>query len=165
VDPMSLKKELISLASSQGANLVAVARPNLWGDYVEEARARLQETGASEEDCMLSEDAMTFFEKLRTYAYYPVVRQIAERVAAFITEAGYQAIQGQHIPLKYVAHEIGLGTYGWNGLLLTGDFGSYVALRAVVTDAELEPDTFEPPEPPCKDCGRIKSTRPCASIP
>jgi len=83
-----------------------------------------------------------------------VVRQIAERVAAFITEAGYQAIQGQHIPLKYVAHEIGLGTYGWNGLLLTGDFGSYVALRAVVTDAELEPDTFEPPEPPCKDCGR-----------
>jgi len=72
VDPMSLKKELISLASSQGANLIGVARPNLWGDYVEEARARLQETGASEEDCMLSEDAMTFFEKLRARRREPM---------------------------------------------------------------------------------------------
>jgi hypothetical protein len=30
----------------------------------------------------------------RTYAYYPVVRHIAEQVAVFIEEAGYRAIQG-----------------------------------------------------------------------
>jgi len=100
----------------------------------------------------------------RTYAYYPAVRQIAERVAAFIAEAGYRVIQGQHVPLKYAANEIGLGTYGWNGLLLTRDFGSYVALRAVVTDAELEPDTFEPPEPPCKDCGRCLKACPTGAL-
>ncbi len=35
----------------------------------------------------------------RTYAYYPVARQIAEQVAAFIEEAGYRAAQGQQIPL------------------------------------------------------------------
>jgi len=84
----------------------------------------------------------------RTYAYYPVVRQIAEHVSVFIEEAG------QHIPLKHAANDIGLGSYGWNGLLLTRDFGSYVALRAVVTDAELEPDIFEPPLTPCENCGR-----------
>jgi len=200
---MSLKKKIVSLASSQGANLVGVARPSVWADYLEEVRDRLRETGATGEDYMLCEDAMTFFEKLsdvqrtlasaksivilgvysfdeegdygatrqklqgktaRTYAYYPVVRQIAERVAAFLAEAGYQVIQGQHIPLKHVASEIGLGTYGWNGLLLTRDFGSCVALRAVVTDAELEPDTFEPPAPPCQDCGRCVKACPTGAL-
>ncbi len=100
----------------------------------------------------------------RTYAYYPVVRQIAEHVTAFIEEAGYRAVQGQHIPLKHVAHEIGLGSYGWNGLLLTRDCGSYVALRAVVTDAELEPDAFEAPLIPCEDCGRCLEACPTGAL-
>ena len=100
----------------------------------------------------------------RTYSYYPVVRQIAEHTAACIEEAGFRAIPGQHVPLKYAANEIGLGTYGWNGLLLTRDFGSYVALRAVVTDAELEPDTFESPEIPCEDCGRCLKACPTGAL-
>jgi len=100
----------------------------------------------------------------RTYAYYPVVRQIAEHVAVFIEEAGYRAVQGQHIPLKHAANDIGLGSYGWNGLLLTRDFGSYVALRAVVTDAELEPDTFEPPLTPCEECGRCLKACPTGAL-
>jgi len=100
----------------------------------------------------------------RIYAYYPVIRQIAEQVAAFIEEAGYRAVQGQQVPLKHAANEIGLGSYGWNGLLLTRDFGSYVALRAVVTDAELEPDAFEPPVPPCEDCGRCLEACPTGAL-
>lgn len=100
----------------------------------------------------------------RTYAYYPVVRQIAEQVAAFIEGAGYQAIQGQHIPLKHVANDIGLGAYGWNGLLLTEDFGSFVALRAVATDAVLEPDAFEVPPVPCDTCGRCVKACPTGAL-
>ncbi|UCC99228.1 MAG: epoxyqueuosine reductase [Phycisphaerales bacterium] len=100
----------------------------------------------------------------RIYTYYPVVRQIAEHVAAHIEGAGYRAVQGQHIPLKFAANEIGLGLYGWNGLLLTRDFGSYVALRAVVTDAELEPDAFQPPVAPCEDCGRCLKACPTGAL-
>lgn len=100
----------------------------------------------------------------RTYAYYPVIRQIAEQVAAFIEEAGYHAVQGQHIPLKHAANEIGLGTYGWNGLLLTENFGSYVALRAIATDAELQPDVFEGPSTPCQDCGRCIKACPTGAL-
>ncbi|MHC4502623.1 MAG: epoxyqueuosine reductase [Planctomycetota bacterium] len=100
----------------------------------------------------------------RIYAYYPVVRQIAEQVAAFIEKAGYRAAQGQHVPLKHAANEIDLGAYGWNGLLLTRDFGSYVALRAVVTDAELEPDAFERPVTPCEDCGRCLKACPTGAL-
>ncbi len=100
----------------------------------------------------------------RTYAYYPVIRKIAENVTTYIEGAGYRAIQGQHIPLKHVAHEIGLGSYGWNGLLLTRDFGSYVALRAVITDADLEPDRFNPETPPCDDCGRCLKACPTGAL-
>ncbi len=200
---MSLKKEIISLATAHGANLVGVAHASVYADYIKEVSVRLQETGATGKEYMLSADAMTFFGNLsdvhhtlasaksiillgvysfdkegdyratrqklqgktaRTYAYYPVVRQIAEKVAAAIEETGYRAVQGQHIPLKHAANAMGLGSYGWNGLLLTKDFGSYVALRAVITDAELEADIFEAPLTPCEDCGLCLKACPTGAL-
>lgn len=88
----------------------------------------------------------------RTYSYYPVVRQIARKVADFIEERGYKAVPGQNIPLKFVADRIGLGAYGKNGLLLTEQCGSYVGLRSVLTDMPIAPDRFEKMTPPCDDC-------------
>jgi epoxyqueuosine reductase len=88
----------------------------------------------------------------RTYISYPVVRQIAEKVAGFIEESGYKAVPGQDVPLKLVADRIGLGAYGKNGILLTEKCGSYVGLRCVITDMPIAPDSFEKMTPPCEDC-------------
>jgi epoxyqueuosine reductase len=88
----------------------------------------------------------------RTYSYYPVVRQIAEKVANFVEEKGYKAVPGQNVPLKFVADRIGLGAYGKNGILLTQSYGSYVGFRNVITNVSLEPDRFEKMTPPCDNC-------------
>jgi epoxyqueuosine reductase len=100
----------------------------------------------------------------RVYAYYPVVRKIAEQVAAFIEELGHQAVQGQHVPLKHAANRIGLGSYGRNGLIQTSDYGSFVAWRDIVTDAELEPDAFEAPATECEECGRCLKACPTGAL-
>jgi len=100
----------------------------------------------------------------KTYYYYPVVRMIAEKLAAFVEAEGYRAIQGQQIPLKYAAVQTGVGAYGRNGLLYTKQFGSFVALRAVITDAALDPDSFEPPELECDDCGRCVKACPTGAL-
>ncbi len=87
----------------------------------------------------------------RTYSYYPVVRQVAAKLAAFIQELGYSATHGQDVPLKYVADRIGLGCYGKNGVLLTEKYGSFIGLRNVLTDAPLEPDEY-PSLSLCRGC-------------
>ena len=88
----------------------------------------------------------------RTYACYPVARQIAEQLAGLIQKRGYKAVAGQDVPLKLVAERIGLGCYGRNGLLLTKGCGSYVGLRSVLTEMPIAPDEFEKAASPCDHC-------------
>ncbi|MFC1795164.1 epoxyqueuosine reductase [Planctomycetota bacterium] len=188
---MILENEIQSFARSQGADLVGIARAEVYFDYLAEVRKRIKETSALLEDYMVHPGDTSFFKRLsdprktlpdaqaiiilgvgaydknavyanlrqqlrgkiaRTYSCYPVVRQIAEKVADFIEERGYKAVAGQNVPLKFVADRIGLGAYGKNGLLLTQPYGSYVGFRNVITDMPLAPDKFEKMTPPCENC-------------
>lgn len=87
----------------------------------------------------------------RTYSYYPVVRDATQKVADYIREQGYEAVEGQNIPLKHAADRIGLGSYGKNGLLYTRRYGSFIALRNIITNAPLTPDCFQK-EDVCTGC-------------
>ena len=100
----------------------------------------------------------------RTYSYYPVVRQIAEHLVSFLEEQGHKAIQGQNVPLKFVADRIGIGAYGKNGILQTPTYGSYIALRNIVTEAELEPDNFNKPSTNCEGCERCIKACPTGAL-
>ena len=87
----------------------------------------------------------------RTYAYYPVVRMLTDKVADFLAEKGFRTLCGQDVPLKIAATRAGLGYQGKNTLLITKKYGSWVALRSIITDAEIEPD--EPYKgPKCGEC-------------
>ena len=100
----------------------------------------------------------------RIYSYYPVARQVAESLAGFIEEHGHKAIQGQHIPLKFAADRIGMGCYGKNGILQTKPYGSYVALRNVLTEVELAPDHFDKTTTCCDKCERCIKACPTGAL-
>jgi len=100
----------------------------------------------------------------RTYSCYPVVRQIAEKVARLIEESGHKAVPGQDIPLKFVADRIGLGAYGKNGLLLTEQCGSYVGFRSVITDMPIAPDRFKKMSATCDNCAVCLQTCPTGAL-
>ena len=87
----------------------------------------------------------------RTYSYYPVIRQIVQKLSAEINALGFEAVEGQNIPLKYVASKTGLGSYGKNGLLMTKKYGSFIALRSIISDMPLTPDNYRS-ENPCDGC-------------
>jgi len=62
------------------------------------------------------------------------------------------------LSLKHMAVQAGLGVFGHNSLLITPQFGPRVRLTAIITDAEMQPDTpFN--ENFCKGC-----EKPCISM-
>ena len=83
------------------------------------------------------------------------------------------ALFADHSPIAEVdaAARAGLGVIGRHGLLITPDFGSFVFLGELITDAEYAevtgcPDQIIPPTPPrCEDCGACVSACPTGTLP
>jgi len=99
----------------------------------------------------------------RTYAYYPVIRMITKKVADFLAEKGFKNICGQDVPLKFAATRAGLGFQGKNTLLITKPYGSWIALRSIITNAKIEPDEpYEGPE--CGKCTACLKSCPMGAI-
>jgi epoxyqueuosine reductase len=73
-----------------------------------------------------------------------------EPIARVLEQAGYQALicdgsseQGSILPLKLAAVRAGLGWQGKHSLLISKQYGTYLALGGIITDADLEHNTRE----------------------
>lgn len=94
---------------------------------------------------------------------YEVMKNKAWTIVDFLQKEGFEAKWSVGIPLKTTAVLCGLGSQGKNSLLITPDFGPRVFLIAVLTSAELKPDSpFE--EDLCKDCERCIKVCPTNAI-
>ena len=74
-----------------------------------------------------------------------------EKVVKYLENTGYKAKIADGLPLKKIAVLAGFGSYGKNSLNINPEYGPWVRLNAVITDAELEVDK-EFTEDLCKDC-------------
>jgi len=102
------------------------------------------------------------------YLYYPEGREKMERMAGVLREAGYRAIVNPLLPIKAFAREAGLGIFGRNGLLIHPEYGSFMTIHILLTDALFEYDLTGLPAQQfladCANCYRCIKACPTGAI-
>ena len=74
------------------------------------------------------------------YDYHKVVKSYLDKICAFLEEKGYKAtgfVDSNTLPERYIAYLSGIGFIGKNNMIITNEFGSYVFLGEIITDAEI----------------------------
>ncbi len=74
------------------------------------------------------------------------------RLVNFLERQGIRCSKEVHLPHKQVAKRAGTGFYGKNCLIQNENYGSWIILGSIVTDADLEIDT-----PASKNCGSCEA--------
>jgi len=74
------------------------------------------------------------------YTHYPIARDAMVTLSRILTEQGYKAVVNPPLPIKAIALKSGLGYFGKNGLLHNEEFGSWMTLHIILTDADLPVD-------------------------
>jgi epoxyqueuosine reductase len=93
-----------------------------------------------------------------------------EPIARVLKKAGYQALvcdgsaeQGSILPLKLAAVRAGLGWQGKHSLLISKQYGTYLALGGIITDADLEHNTQKETNR-CKTCDKCQKACPLSAL-
>ncbi len=102
--------------------------------------------------------------QLGSYCRYRrwITAGIADSLVAYLQGKGFGAKEGR-LPIRAVAARAGLGHIGKNTMLYNNEFGSWVALVGVATNARLEP-TEASAEDICGKCQRCIDACPTAAI-
>ncbi len=94
---------------------------------------------------------------------YEIMKNKAWKIIHFLQSKGFEAIYSVGIPLKPLAVQCGLGWQGKNTLLITPQYGPRVNLIAILTSAELTPDTpFQ--KNLCGDCEKCLNACPAKAL-
>jgi len=99
------------------------------------------------------------------YKQYPLGRKAAQLLATFVEDAGFHASFDSGIPVKAAAFCAGLGKYGKNSLIYTKEYGSFITIHTVVTDALFDYDyTFSGVLTDCGNCNLCVDSCPTKAI-
>jgi len=87
------------------------------------------------------------------YPGYLPLRTLEQAIANFLDVRGYKTAFPRLLSYKRLAQLAGFGNYGKNSLIISREFGPWIRLAAVLTNAEMAPDTpFE--DDLCRDCDK-----------
>ncbi len=124
-------------------------------------------------DAVLPSRNLSLYAVPRDYHHY--VQKLSDTLIPAMETAhpGHRfALFADHSPIAEVdaASKAGLGVVGENGLLITPDYGSFVFIAALLTDADYPTATGEPPpafpvDPPrCERCGACRRACPTGHL-
>jgi epoxyqueuosine reductase len=102
----------------------------------------------------------------RMEALTPMTDYCVEVIQGFLEGQGYEAVpdQDNRIPNKMAAARAGIGKYGKNAVILTKEYGAYVRLVTLVTNAPLVHDEYELYVSECDDCDICLRSCPTGAI-
>lgn len=92
--------------------------------------------------------APTFHQAMGIYAMAQKIETETGAVACPMFTGG-PLVNGAAFSLRHAANAAGLGEFGWNGIMLTPEFGPRNRFSAIITTLELEPDPMYSGEPLC----------------
>ncbi|KUO53504.1 MAG: hypothetical protein APF76_11885 [Desulfitibacter sp. BRH_c19] len=101
--------------------------------------------------------------------YFDVVKPL-DSIKSILNKEGYTAIQCDGysdksiLPLKLAAVRAGIGWQGKNSLLISKEYGSFIALGGIITDALLEYDRVAPQKNLCGDCDACRTACPLNAL-
>ncbi len=108
--------------------------------------------------------------RLYLSGYFLDVVDPLQPVADFLRSRGYQAVvcegsreNGSILPLKLAAVRAGLGWQGKQSLLVTKEYGTFLALGGIITDAAIEPDAAKQPNR-CRGCDKCQRACPLGAL-
>ena len=93
------------------------------------------------------------------YQAYPKGREAMKALGTILADEGYEVVIDPPVPAKRLAYQSNLGEYGKNGLIYHPEFGSFIILHTIITNAKLEwealkCDTMDTVE--MSDCGNCR---------
>lgn len=166
-DPVSLKKEITSIARQMGIDKIGFttkerlddAPPSADLSYIlPKARSAVSLTIAFDKPAIrafLAKEDQKAHLKDHAGAYIKL-GEAAKAIESLLKDNGYEAsapfVNNQYrkgepfmalVPTlshRYVAVAAGIGWLGWSGNLVTPEYGAAVAITSIVTSADLEPD-------------------------
>jgi len=87
------------------------------------------------------------------YLAYPKGRKAIAELGNLLIEAGFKAVIDPPIPAKQIAFLGGLGSYGKNSLIYNKQYGSFITLHIILTNAEIDYDeTYTGQITDCGNC-------------
>lgn len=89
----------------------------------------------------------------RIYSY--LSEQMGDIVIEFLAERGFRSVFTNDLPYRAIAAQTGMGKISRNHFLYTKEFGSYIRLSCVVTDAPLE-TTYTDYDFTANECGSCR---------
>ncbi len=99
------------------------------------------------------------------YKQYPLGRNSAQLLSSFIEKTGFRSACDSGIPVKAAAFCAGLGKYGRNSLIYTKEYGSWITIHTLVTDAVFSYDNdFSEIITDCEECTLCMDVCPTKAI-
>jgi epoxyqueuosine reductase len=151
------------MPTARSVVVIAIAYPRaiseVWGTYEQEGRLPTPYMlfGFAELNWELSRAALKVAKALEAHGFLglPIPPSYTLSRYRYWEELDETGRYLGDFSLKHAAAAAGLGTFGWNNIILTPQFGARQRLIAVITEAPLQPGDLYDGEPLCQPerCG------------